>query len=120
MLQNDIEWSDYYKNLTEQDIRNIFNVENNFSTFEFSTNEISYDLYFYGFKKGNLFNRDDYSFLLSDKPRKLNIFTQLYINEVDNDFSEKNSIKFPVSINTKMEKFEFDLSNFVTIKNSTT
>ena len=72
LLQNDIEWSDYYKNLTEQDIRNIFNVENNFSTFEFSTNEISYDLYFYGFKKGNLFNRDDYSFLLSDKPRKLN------------------------------------------------
>lgn len=117
LLQNDIEWSDYYKNLTEQDIRNIFNVENNFSTFEFSTNEISYDLYFYGFKKGNLFNRDDYSFLLSDKPRKLNIFTQLYINEVDNDFSEKNSIKFPVSINTKMEKFEFDFKDFTNIKN---
>lgn len=117
LLQNDIEWSDYYKNLTEQDIRNIFNVENNFSTFEFSTNEISYDLYFYGFKKGNLFNRDDYSFLLSDKPRKLNIFTQLYINEVDNDFSEKNSIKYPVSQTTELQRFEFDLKDFENIKN---
>lgn len=45
-------------------------------------------------------------------------FIQIFIND-DNckNFLEKNSIKFPVSINTKMEKFEFDFKDFTNIKN---
>lgn len=52
LLQSDIEWSDYYKNLTESDIREVLNIESAFNNFEFSTNDTSRDLYFYGFKVG--------------------------------------------------------------------
>lgn len=51
LLMQDIEWSDYYKNLTETDIRNIINIEEKFSQFAFEVNKFSYDLYFYGIKK---------------------------------------------------------------------
>lgn len=51
-LLNDITiWSNYYKNLTEQDIRDVINVEEIFSEYYFETNEESHDLYFYGIKK---------------------------------------------------------------------
>lgn len=45
------EWSNYYKNLTEQDIRNVINIDGIFSEYKFEVNEISHDLYFYGVKK---------------------------------------------------------------------
>ena len=43
--------NEYYKNLTEKDIRECINIENIFSEFEFSINHNHYDLYFWGIKK---------------------------------------------------------------------
>ena len=49
---NEIEgWSDYYKNLTESDIREVIDIESHFSEFLFQYNGGSYDLYFWGIKK---------------------------------------------------------------------
>lgn len=45
------EWSDYYKNLTEQDIRNVLDIENIFSDFGFEIHHGHKDLMFYGIKK---------------------------------------------------------------------
>jgi SAM-dependent methyltransferase len=42
---------DYYKNLTEQNFKEILNFNDIFSSFEFSENNKSHDLYFYGIKK---------------------------------------------------------------------
>lgn len=52
LIQISEEWSDYYKNLTEDDIRKIknFNVTFPDGYFEYNTN--SHDLYFYGVKGG--------------------------------------------------------------------
>jgi len=59
------EWSDYYKNLTENDIRNILNIDKLFSEYRFEVNEESHDLYFWGIKTGEYTSRDDYSFLVN-------------------------------------------------------
>ena len=45
------EWSNYYKNLTEQDIREIINIEEIFELFEFSIDTEHKDLFFFGIKK---------------------------------------------------------------------
>ena len=45
------DWSDYYKNLTEADIRAAIDVDSIFSTYAFEVNDKSKDLYFYGVKK---------------------------------------------------------------------
>ena len=46
------EWEEeYYKNLTEEDLRQVFNPEELFEQFEFSVNDVSKDLYFYGIKR---------------------------------------------------------------------
>ena len=75
------DWADYYKNLEEKDIRDFLNVESTFESFEFSIEQESHDLYFWGVKKGVLNDRNDYSFQLqnSDLREKLN----LLINEKD-------------------------------------
>lgn len=47
-----IEWQEeYYRNLTEDDIRSVIDLESNFSEYKFEYNIKSYDLYFYGIKK---------------------------------------------------------------------
>lgn len=51
LLMNHDNWSDYYKNLTEEDIENVLKLEQIFSSYEFEVNRISCDLYFYGIKK---------------------------------------------------------------------
>ena len=51
LLSSNEEWSDYYKNLTEEDIEEIVLLEKYFSLHEFKINPISCDLYFYGIKK---------------------------------------------------------------------
>lgn len=56
------EWSDYYKNLEEGDIRDILDMDAIFESYSFSINLETYDLYFWGVKKGMLINRHDYSF----------------------------------------------------------
>jgi SAM-dependent methyltransferase len=45
------EWSNYYKNLTERDIREVLNIEGIFSEFQFYYEENHKDLYFWGIKK---------------------------------------------------------------------
>lgn len=44
---------DYYKNLTERDIRNKIQISEMFSKYFFMTNKESKDLYFVGFKRGD-------------------------------------------------------------------
>jgi len=63
MLRNDPTWTvmpsakhddwetEYYKNLTEDDIREILDIDDVFSSYEFSVHEEHCDLYFWGFKK---------------------------------------------------------------------
>ena len=51
-LTNNIDgWNDYYKNLEESDIRNAINIDEIFSKYEFSSQFITCDLYFWGIKK---------------------------------------------------------------------
>ena len=45
------EWSDYYKNLTEQDIREVLDIEKIFVDFKFTYEPNHKDLYFWGVKK---------------------------------------------------------------------
>lgn len=45
------EWSNYYKNLEECDIREAIDIDDIFSKYQFSTNDITHDLYFWGIKK---------------------------------------------------------------------
>lgn len=58
------EWADYYKNLEESDIRSVLDVDKAFSSYEFSVNQTSHDIYFWGIKAGTLTVRADYSFQL--------------------------------------------------------
>lgn len=44
-------FNDYYMNLNEEDIKSIPNFVENFSKYEFSTNNRTKDLYFFGIKK---------------------------------------------------------------------
>jgi len=45
------EWSDYYKNLTEEDIRKVMDLDSIFSTYEISVERDGQDLNFFGIKK---------------------------------------------------------------------
>jgi len=49
--QGHSEWASYYKNLTEEDIRGVIDVDDIFSEYEFSVDTDAKDLYFYGIKK---------------------------------------------------------------------
>jgi hypothetical protein len=61
-LQSLGNWADYYKNLDENDIRDALSVDDIFSQYQFSVCENTYDLYFWGIKKGEWNRRVDYSF----------------------------------------------------------
>ena len=67
LLMNFDEWSNYYKNLTEDDIRSVLEVDGVFKEYQFSINSHTHDLYFYGIKRGGHVLRDDYSFLIRPK-----------------------------------------------------
>lgn len=45
------DWADYYKNLTEQDIREVFAPDEHFSESFFGVDNDVHDLYFFGIKK---------------------------------------------------------------------
>ena len=47
----DEKWSNYYKNLNEDDIRSVIDINNTFSDFEFEIGWEHNDLYFWGIKK---------------------------------------------------------------------
>lgn len=66
------EWSDYYKNLEESDIRAALDLRSIFSSFAFSKNDESKDLYFWGIKQGMLHSRNDHSFQLARAVHKQN------------------------------------------------
>lgn len=48
---NPLAGEDYYKNLTEEDIRKEIDIDSLFSQYEFKVNKQSFDLYFWGIKK---------------------------------------------------------------------
>lgn len=45
------EWANYYRNVTEGDVRAILDIEDIFAEHQFVTHESAHDLYFYGIKK---------------------------------------------------------------------
>lgn len=51
LLANYGEWSNYYKNLSEIDIRSAISVDSIFKEYAFEVNDDSHDLYFWGIKK---------------------------------------------------------------------
>jgi hypothetical protein len=51
LLGVDEKWANYYKNLTEDDIRAVIDVNNTFIDFNFEYEPNSHDLYFWGIKK---------------------------------------------------------------------
>ncbi|TDR31570.1 glycosyltransferase [Hydromonas duriensis] len=53
LLQNFDDWSNYYLNLTEDDIRKVLNVDELFKKYVFQINHKTHDLYFYGIKNGD-------------------------------------------------------------------
>ncbi len=57
----DIEWSDYYMNLTEDDFRSALNIEENFQYAKFEVEHSTYDLYFVGIKSGKFMKRKNRS-----------------------------------------------------------
>jgi hypothetical protein len=42
---------DYYKNLTEEDFRENFDIDSMFDSYKFQVVDDDHDLFFYGFKK---------------------------------------------------------------------
>lgn len=51
LLGVDEKWGNYYRNLTEDDIRSVMDINNSFSEFGFQYEPDSSDLYFWGVKK---------------------------------------------------------------------
>jgi SAM-dependent methyltransferase len=51
LIDMDEKWANYYKNLTEDDIRSIIDINNTFTFFEFEYEPVSCDLYFWGIKR---------------------------------------------------------------------
>ena len=43
--------NDYYKNITEEDVREAIDIDDIFSSYEFEVEEDHFDLYFWGIKK---------------------------------------------------------------------
>jgi lipopolysaccharide biosynthesis protein/SAM-dependent methyltransferase len=107
-IQDKEEWADYYKNLSEKDIRKILDIEHIFETFNFSVNKNSCDLYFWGIKKGIFIKRDDSSHNIASKIRQGEIATLVEKNlEISNvvDFAkqEKDEAK-QAAIKANQEK----------------
>lgn len=76
----DSEWADYYRNLTEADIRAALNIDETFSHVEFSNNDETHDLYFFGIKHGVLERTAERSVAMPSHPARLleaNLRTQL-------------------------------------------
>lgn len=51
-LKDDTAWHDYYKNLTAEDVCEAIPVDDIFDTYAFFYDDKSFDLYFYGIKRG--------------------------------------------------------------------
>ncbi|KAF1029666.1 MAG: hypothetical protein GAK40_00381 [Burkholderia plantarii] len=64
------DWADYYRNLTEDDIRAALDIERTFRTCAFAVNPHSHDLYFWGIKHGEFRNASTRSALLDTHPAR--------------------------------------------------
>ncbi|MCX7760075.1 MAG: methyltransferase domain-containing protein [Hydrogenothermaceae bacterium] len=62
------EFENYYKNLTEKDIREVMNICELFKDYEFIVNPVTCDLYFWGLKIGEFKEHKGYSFLNVKQP----------------------------------------------------
>lgn len=67
------EWSNYYKNITESDIRAAIDVDHSFANYKFSVGDETHDLYFYGIKCGKHQKHCSASWLLDSSPRHVKI-----------------------------------------------
>lgn len=110
-LQDINEWADYYKNLEEQDIRDVLDIESSFSMYEFGINSTSFDLYFYGIKQGQRDIRSNYSFLVKDKP--LPVYGQLFFKSDDVDFCEEESKIIEIEYGKGVRIFRFEIGEEV-------
>jgi SAM-dependent methyltransferase len=64
-------WADYYRNLTEEDIRAAIDIPDSFQLVEFSIGEETHDLYFFGVKHGFFERRLDRSTCIETHPSKV-------------------------------------------------
>ncbi len=69
LQQFDNEWANYYRNITEEDVRAAIDINKIFSNVEFSIGHETNDLYFFGVKQGRFKKRSDSSWLLDCSPR---------------------------------------------------
>jgi autotransporter strand-loop-strand O-heptosyltransferase len=94
LIEQSEEWSDYYKNLTDIDIRKIPNFENTFhnNSFEYRGN----DLYFYGIKNGI-------------KGISINFIDGAFV-EIKEDSNNLYNVQF-IDSNTNKTHFELNLKS---------
>lgn len=79
------EWSDYYRNLEESDIRDIVDLDSIFEEYGFQIGKETCDLYFWGIKKGTFVQRLDYSFQIQKSAQILNLASrELFILNLTN------------------------------------
>jgi hypothetical protein len=98
---SDEDWSNYYNNITEDDIRDSVALDEQFSFYEFSVNNESHDLYFVGIKNGVYLSRTDrspsiethpfaiaaetYSLMLREQREQLSHYSGLVNEKRDNN-----------------------------------
>ncbi len=96
LLQEDMQWKNYYKNLNEKSIREVFEVEKLFKSFAFEVNSESHDLYFHAFKTGDYIQRKNlyYSKINLEETLLIKNFEisqrDILIWEQQNQLSQKN------------------------------
>ncbi len=90
LLADFAEWSDYYRNLDENDIRAAIDVGTLFPRHGFAVNQVFHDLYFWGIKQGTDVRRDNYSFLIP--PRTVPYRPRLYYSVDGESFSDANTV----------------------------
>lgn len=107
------EWGDYYKNLEEADIRRALNIEETFNEHAFSTNSSTYDLYFWGIKKGSLNERNDYSFQIKDSahPEGLIVPDKNTKEAIKQNYPEQALISQIAFLSEKTHKRENEISD---------
>ena len=104
LIQISEEWSDYYKNLTEDDIRKVNNFNVTFPDGYFEYNPNSYDLYFYGVKGGI----DNHLYKTFSEPKYRNDFDKhIFVIDAWADTIEKE--KTLVDCIDKCKEFEIPI-----------
>lgn len=69
-IANNQDFENYYKNLTEEDIRKVLDIDKLFKEYQFIVNHKSHDLYFWGIKIGEFIEHRGYSFLIKNNEEK--------------------------------------------------